>query len=494
MRDASAGPPLPPAERLPSGARARPRVRVSCSRRARRPCGVALLACGTEPPVRGSVGTGFAGGSSRGRSCGTRLSAKDRLAQSVPHGDRRGVGASQALVGIDDASARALPSLADVPRVGGLFNPSLEGVVALEPDWVVLVPSVEQRDFSARLEELGVAVEAFPNDSLQAVVSTIESMGERLGPAAERRAGERARAIETTRRVVAGVAEHYDSAAQRDRAPARSSLRRRSKQLPRRDARGRRRRERGACLRRIVSAVAAEWLVEAAPQLILDSSFDAELGVEFWQRWPSVPAVANQRVVSLRDPLITLPGPRSTRRCCDCCAPFTAKRLNVPRVKAFGRPRTVALLFRTAISERRLLRELALRRDREPGSRESRGTRAPARARRREDGAPRCSGLRQPRSSRCRCCWRWRPPSGSRWARARSRSARRGAPSSIPRPRVPRATSSGAFACRASRWPHWWGRPWPQRRSSSRRCSATRSPILSSSASREARHWPPCSC
>ena len=66
--------------------------------------------------------------------------------------------AQQVLVGVDEYSADHEPAVAALPRVGGLFNPSLEAVVALEPDLVVVVPSVQQRDFRSRLRELGVEV------------------------------------------------------------------------------------------------------------------------------------------------------------------------------------------------------------------------------------------------------------------------------------------------------------------------------------------------
>src|SRR5262245_42468166 len=54
--------------------------------------------------------------------------------------------ASALLVGVDDYSARQQPSVRELPAVGGLFNPSLEAIVALAPDLVVLVPGAQQRD------------------------------------------------------------------------------------------------------------------------------------------------------------------------------------------------------------------------------------------------------------------------------------------------------------------------------------------------------------
>jgi iron complex transport system substrate-binding protein len=48
-----------------------------------------------------------------------------------------------------------------------------------------------------------------------------------------------------------------------------------------------------------------EWLLAAAPELIIDSTDEPE-AAQFWSRWPSLRA----RVVSLPAGAVTLPGPR----------------------------------------------------------------------------------------------------------------------------------------------------------------------------------------
>jgi ABC-type Fe3+-hydroxamate transport system substrate-binding protein len=40
-----------------------------------------------------------------------------------------------------------------------------------------------------------------------------------------------------------------------------------------------------------------------------DASDEAPPPQEYWSRWPSLPAVAQRRVVALSAPLVTLPGP-----------------------------------------------------------------------------------------------------------------------------------------------------------------------------------------
>ena len=96
------------------------------------------------------------------------------------------LGARAELVGVDSFSHRSLPAVADLPDVGGLFNPSLETIVGLAPDLVVLVPSVEQRDLRSRLEGLGLRVVAFPNIRFDDVLENVEDLKD-LEPSLGRR-------------------------------------------------------------------------------------------------------------------------------------------------------------------------------------------------------------------------------------------------------------------------------------------------------------------
>jgi iron complex transport system substrate-binding protein len=214
--------------------------------------------------------------------------------------------AASVLVGIEEHSARIHPELASVPVVGGLFNPSLEAVVAVEPDLVVLVPSAEQRDFRSRLTALGIEVLVLPNISVEQILESIEVLGARVGRVAEAR--RRAAAI---RRRFAEV-----RAAAAERPPLRAvvvlqrdplyvvgrgsfideMLRAAGAQNP------------AGELREPYPRAAIEWLISAAPDVILDASDDPPPAAEFWNRWPSLPAVARGAVVDLPR-TATFPGP-----------------------------------------------------------------------------------------------------------------------------------------------------------------------------------------
>lgn len=218
-----------------------------------------------------------------------------------------GLGALGSLVGVDEYSATTEPAVRDLPRVGGLFNPSLEAVVALDPDLVVLVPSLQQRDFRARLLELGVEVLELPNITLEELLQSIETLGERVGRS------------EAARQRVAAIRAEWDEIARRA-----SCLPRRSAVLviqrdPLYVAGG------GSYLNAMLEAagldnaaarypepyprVAVEWLIATAPTIIIDSTEGPIGASEYWSRWPSIPAVAQGRVVEVAEGFVTLPGP-----------------------------------------------------------------------------------------------------------------------------------------------------------------------------------------
>lgn len=219
------------------------------------------------------------------------------------------LGARDALVGVDEFSARAEPAAAALPRVGGLYSPSLEAVVALRPDLVVLVPSVEQRDFRTRVEALGIAVLALDPASagFDAVLEAIETLGRRVGRADAAR--DRVAAI---RRVRAAVQR---ATADRARPRAVLVLQREPLFVVGRGgflddmialAGGE---NLGARLGEPWPRASLEWLVAQAPEVLLDSDDDPVPAAVYWKRWPSLPAVTHDRVVALDEATITLPGP-----------------------------------------------------------------------------------------------------------------------------------------------------------------------------------------
>lgn len=219
------------------------------------------------------------------------------------------IGAREALVGIDDFSARAEPAVAALPRVGGLYSPSLEAVVALAPDLVVLVPSVEQQAFRDRLAALDVTVVALAADpvSFGGVLAAIETLGRRTGH--EEAARARIEAIDRTRRAVRRATAgrpHPRTVFVLQREPlfvvGRGSFLDEMIGL----AGGE---NLGAVLGEPWPRASLEWLIAQAPEVLLDSDDDAEPARAYWSRWPSLAAVASHRVVAVEEGFATLPGP-----------------------------------------------------------------------------------------------------------------------------------------------------------------------------------------
>ena len=217
------------------------------------------------------------------------------------------IGAGPRLVGVDDFSARQQSAVAELPRVGGLFDPSLERLVALRPDLVVLVPSAAQRDFRSRLRELEIPVLALDPLGFEEVLETIRVLGAHTGHEAEARA--RVDAIRRTRRRVEAVTE--------DRLAPRVVLvvQREPLYVVGRGSfvdemlRAVGAENVGAELGEPYPRVSREWLLAAAPDVLLDSSGDPEPAARYWARWSSLPAVGEGRVVALARGRVTLPGP-----------------------------------------------------------------------------------------------------------------------------------------------------------------------------------------
>ena len=217
------------------------------------------------------------------------------------------IGARDTLVGVDEFSARAEPAVSSLPRVGGLYSPSLESVVALRPDLVVLVPSFEQREFRTRLTQLGLSVQEYDPVRFEQVLETILALGKRVGHETEAKA--RVDAIRRTQRAVErAVAGRPPLSAvlvlQREPlfvAGGGSFL---DEMIAMAGARNL-----GAALGETWPRTSVEWLVGVAPQIILDSDSDPAPAVAFWARWPSIPAVAQRRVVAIDAGDVTLPGP-----------------------------------------------------------------------------------------------------------------------------------------------------------------------------------------
>lgn len=73
------------------------------------------------------------------------------------------------------------PEIADLPSVGGGLDPSLEALIALEPDLVIGWESAEYRGLRSRLEAGGIAFHATSIEDTTGVFRSLDELGGLLG-------------------------------------------------------------------------------------------------------------------------------------------------------------------------------------------------------------------------------------------------------------------------------------------------------------------------
>jgi len=221
------------------------------------------------------------------------------------------VGAGSRVVGVTDYCDYP-PEAASRTKVGGYINPSVEAVVALKPDLVVVSPGPGNRDAALAMRRSGLRVEVVVAETLDESLTAIELVAQLSGDEAAGRAlASRVRArLDAVSRRVAGKPRvptlfciQIDPiiAAGSDTLPAQLLEIAGGRNVVREPRYPR---------------LGLEAVVAAKPELILQARMDAPAGGDegteeaFWNRWPLIPAVAAKRVVVLTGGLALRPGPR----------------------------------------------------------------------------------------------------------------------------------------------------------------------------------------
>lgn len=88
------------------------------------------------------------------------------------------VGLGTKVVGVGDY-CQWPPEARAKPRLGGLFNPNLEGIVALKPQLAVLLPS--ENDLGRQLGRLGVEILTVRSETILDLEETITAISQRCG-------------------------------------------------------------------------------------------------------------------------------------------------------------------------------------------------------------------------------------------------------------------------------------------------------------------------
>jgi iron complex transport system substrate-binding protein len=259
------------------------------------------------------------GGAMKPQAPATASAGPQRIVSLIPATTEMlfAMGAADRLAGIGSYDTFP-PEVARIPRVGGLLDPSVERILSLKPDLVILYDT--QAALKDQLTRAGIPIFRYVHSGLADITETIRAIGVRIGEA--RAAADAAVRIEEQLAAVRGRVAN--------RAKPRTLLviGREAGALRRIDASG------GygflhdvlevaggtdvlGDLKRQSVQVSAETILGRAPQVIIELHYGSSLRMDqldaerlVWRALPSVPAVRNNRVHLLVGDEFVVPGPR----------------------------------------------------------------------------------------------------------------------------------------------------------------------------------------
>ncbi len=207
------------------------------------------------------------------------------------------------------------PEAREKPSIGGVNNPNMEAIVALNSDLVIALPIASHQGLFRSLNQLGIKVLTLPNDTLEDLFNTIRTIGKETSTqeAAEELVG----------RLQAKFSEISEKVAKSPRRKVMFVV----GEDPLFVAGG------GTFIDELITIaggtniagdslskyprLSIEEVVSRAPEVILYTSFNYELtpqrearAKELWSAYPSLPAVREGRIYGLVADDVTLPGPR----------------------------------------------------------------------------------------------------------------------------------------------------------------------------------------
>jgi len=202
------------------------------------------------------------------------------------------------------------PEAAKLPKVGDFVAPNLEAIVALRPTLVVgIATASDQRQINA-LNALGIPTLMVNDDSVEEVEANIIKIGDRIG-----RHAQAERLLAKIKAQIAAVEERLRGTKPvsvlmvvgHDPLVAVGSGTYLDELL--RLAHGE---NIGEAAGQTWPRLSLEYLIAVGPQVILDGQMGTEESVpsSFWARYPSIPAVQQNRVRGYPDDLMDHPGPR----------------------------------------------------------------------------------------------------------------------------------------------------------------------------------------
>jgi iron complex transport system substrate-binding protein len=285
-------------------------------------CGAALQICQTASLTARSTNTRALDTQGRAGTAPARPQAASlprRIVSLIPATTEMlfAMGAESRIVGVSSYD-RFPPAVDRLPRVGGLLDPSVERLLALKPDLVLVYDT--QTDLRQQLARAGIAMFPYAVSGLADITATLRALGERVGA----KAGADAAATRIERELASIKAR----VAGRPRPRTLLVFGREAGTLGRVDASG------GigflhdllelaggtdvmADINRQSVQMSTEMILTRAPEVILELRYgdslkrdDLDRERRVWNTLSAVPAVKNNRVYLLGGDEFVVPGPR----------------------------------------------------------------------------------------------------------------------------------------------------------------------------------------
>jgi iron complex transport system substrate-binding protein len=208
--------------------------------------------------------------------------------------------------------------VARLPRVGGLHDPSVERILAIKPDLVIVYAT--QKELIARLDRAGIASFNYQHKALPDILTTIRAIGERIGAAA--------RAEALTSQMERSLADIRGKTAAFPRPETLLVFERDPAALRNVFASGgygflhdmleiAGGRNVFAGVKQQAVQASTEMLIASRPNVIIELLYgdhlkNADVAKELraWDALPSVPAVRTHRIAALTGDEFVVPGPR----------------------------------------------------------------------------------------------------------------------------------------------------------------------------------------
>jgi iron complex transport system substrate-binding protein len=230
------------------------------------------------------------------------------------------IGAGNRLVGVGSYD-RYPPEVEKLPRLGGLLDPSIEGLLAIRPDLVIVYDT--QTELQRQLERARIPTWGFSVKGLADITATVRALGERIGLTAEGRSA--------AATIDAGLAAIRSRVSGRSRPKTLLIFGREPGSLRGINASG------GygflhdllelaggtdvlADIRQAAVAMSSEMVLARAPEVIIELHYGEEWSANraaserrVWSALPSLPAFRSGQIHLLTGDELVVPGPRVTR-------------------------------------------------------------------------------------------------------------------------------------------------------------------------------------